>query len=190
MFMADGVTTHPSDRLADLGASWGWLLAFAILTFIVGIVIVIHPTGALSFFAILLGLQLFIGGIFRLVAAFTRAGEGHRTLFAILGIVSIIVGILCLRHVMQTIAVLGLLLGIFWVVNGLIEFFVAVAEKDVPNRGLTVVMGIIGFIVGIVVLVYPSMSLAALTWVLGLWLLVLGVLGIVGAFRARRMKTA
>ena len=44
--------------------------------------------------AVLFGVQLFVSGIFRLVMAFTDAGEGHRVAYALIGIFSFLVGIL------------------------------------------------------------------------------------------------
>jgi uncharacterized membrane protein HdeD (DUF308 family) len=46
-------------------------------------------------------------------------------------------------------------------------------------------MGLLSIVAGIVVLVYPGISLATLAVVLGLWLLVYGIMEIVLAFRLR-----
>jgi len=46
-------------------------------------------------------------------------------------------------------------------------------------------MGIIQVIAGIVVVSWPTESLTALTWLLGIWFVILGVLGIVMAFVLR-----
>jgi uncharacterized membrane protein HdeD (DUF308 family) len=46
-------------------------------------------------------------------------------------------------------------------------------------------MGLLSIVAGIVVLVYPAISLATLAIVLGFWLLVFGIMEIVAAFRLR-----
>jgi uncharacterized membrane protein HdeD (DUF308 family) len=46
-------------------------------------------------------------------------------------------------------------------------------------------MGLLSVVAGIVVLVYPAISLATLAIVLGFWLLVFGVMEIVAAFWLR-----
>jgi uncharacterized membrane protein HdeD (DUF308 family) len=55
----------------------------------------------------------------------------------------------------------------------------------VPGRGWTGVMGAISVVAGLLVLVYPAISLLTLVIVLSVWLLVLGVMEITLAFRAR-----
>ena len=51
-------------------------------------------------------------------------------------------------------------------------------------------MGLLSVVAGIVVLVYPGISLATLAVVLGFWLLVLGVMEVVLAFRLRSVGQA
>ncbi len=59
-----------------------------------------------------------MGGIFRLVMAFSGEAEGHRVAYTLLGLLSILLGILALRHIFQTVAALALILGIFWLIMG------------------------------------------------------------------------
>ena len=100
---------------------------------------------------------------------------------------SILVGILCLRHIFQTVAVLALILGIYWVIVGTLEFFSGVFVKDLPHRGWTIFIGALGFIAGLVVLFQPAISLATLAWVLGIWLIVYGAVEIVVSFGVRKL---
>jgi uncharacterized membrane protein HdeD (DUF308 family) len=106
-------------------------------------------------------------------------------LLALLGVLSFIVGLYALRNVLVTIAALALLLGIFWIVNGAMEVFTALSHRGMQGRGWTIFMGLLGVVAGVVVLVYPGLSLATLAVVLGFWLLVYGVMEFVLAFRLR-----
>lgn len=179
------------DVLGKVGESWGWVLAFSILTLVLGVMVMAWPHATVKLVALLFGLQLLIGGIFALVRAFTNSGEGSRVLLAVLGVLGILVGIFVLRHLFQTVVILVVLLGVYWVIHGIIEFFVAVDHKGAPGRGVSVVMGILSFIAGVIVLSWPAPTLLVLVWVLGIWLVVYGLIGIVGAFMVRRtVKTA
>ena len=51
-------------------------------------------------------------------------------------------------------------------------------------------MGILSFIAGIIVLSWPAPTLLVLVWVLGIWLVAYGLIGIVGAFMVRRAVKA
>ena len=103
--------SDPIDMMTTFGRSWGWILFFGIMTLIAGILTVAWPGRTVLVIAVLFGLQLFIGGIFRLVIAFTDEAAGHRVAYTLIGIFAIVVGILCLRHIFQTVAALALILG-------------------------------------------------------------------------------
>jgi uncharacterized membrane protein HdeD (DUF308 family) len=124
--------------------------------------------------AILFGVQLIIAGIFRFVAAFATedASGGTRVLLALLGVLSVIIGLWAVRHVLLTLLALVVLLGIFWVVNGAIELFTALSHRGMPERGWTAAMAVLSILAGIIVLIYPGESLLTLSIVLGIWLLV------------------
>ena len=184
--MATPQSDDPRDALGRLGESWGWVLTFAILTLVLGIIVVAWPHATVKLVAFLFGLQLFVGGVFALVRMFTRSGEGSRALFAVLGILGILVGIFVLRHLFETVVILVVLLGVYWVLHGIIELIVALDHKGMPGRGVNIVMGLLGFVAGVVVLSWPAPTLLVLVWVLGLWLIVYGLIGIAGAFMVRR----
>jgi uncharacterized membrane protein HdeD (DUF308 family) len=178
---------EPADMLARLGRHWGWILAYGIITLLAGIAVLAWPGETLLVIAVLFGIQLIVSGVFRFVAAFasTDITGGTRVLLALLGVLSVIVGLWAVRHVLLTLLALVLLLGIFWVVNGAIEIFTALSQREMPERGWTVGMGILSVIAGIVVLAYPGLSLVSLAVILGIWLVVFGAMEMVAAFRVR-----
>jgi uncharacterized membrane protein HdeD (DUF308 family) len=53
------------------------------------------------------------------------------------------------------------------------------------GRGWTIFMGLLSVVAGVVVLVYPGISLVTLAVVLGVWLLVFGAMEVGLAFRLR-----
>lgn len=176
-----------ADMLAGVGRHWGWVLTFGIITLLAGLLTLAWPGRTIVVVAVLFGIQLIVAGIFRFVTALAADEEsgGTRALLALLGVLSFIVGLYAVRHVLITIAALALLLGIFWIVNGAVETFTALSHKHMQGRGWTIVMGLLSVAAGVVVLVYPAISLAVLAVVLGFWLLVYGIMEIVLAFRLR-----
>ena len=178
-----------ADMLARLGRHWARVLSFGIITLLAGIIVLVWPGATLLVIAVVFGAQLVIAGIFRFVAAFATedVSGGTRVLLALLGVISVIIGLWAVRHVLVTLLALVLLLGIFWVINGAIELFTAFSHRGMPDRGWTAAMGALSVLAGIVVLVYPRETLLILSVILGIWLLVFGVMEIVGAFRLRRL---
>jgi len=176
-----------ADVLARVGRHWGWMMAFGIISLLAGVAVLAWPGRTLVVVAVLFGIQLVVTGIFRFVAAFASEDltGGTRVLLAVLGVLSLIIGLYAVRHVLVTLLALALLLGIYWIVNGAVELFMALSARGVPGGGWTVVMGVISVLAGLLVLVYPAISLLTLVVVLGVWLLVLGLMEITLAIRAR-----
>ncbi|MFG2343594.1 HdeD family acid-resistance protein [Streptomyces phaeochromogenes] len=165
----------PGAVLAKLGRSWTWVLGSAIATLVPGILILVWPDGTLHVVAVLLGLYLLVTGAFRFVETFAREEHGERLPGLLLAVLYVLGGVLCLRNPLQTIAALSLIVGIVWVVSGILTLYTALAARDLPHRGFVLGIAVIGIVAGIVVLALPSESARALTRLLGLWLVLLGV---------------
>ena len=180
----------PADMVARVGRHWGWVLGFGIVTFVLGILALAWPGRTLIAVAVVFGAQLVVMGIFRFVSAFASADltGGTRVLLALLGVLSLIIGLYAVRHILITLLALGLLLGIFWVVSGVIELFNALQHKTMGSRGWTAVMGVLSIVAGLVLLAYPGLSLLTLALLLSVWLLVLGLMEITLALRLRSAR--
>jgi len=180
---------EPTDLISQVGRHWGWVLAYGILTVLAGVAVLAWPSETLLVIAVLFGVQLIISGIFRFVGALASDDltGGTRVMLALLGVLSIIIGLWAVRHAVLTLVALIVFLGIFWVINGLIEIFTALSHRDMPDRGWSVLMGVLSAIAGIIVLAYPGLTLVGLAVILGIWLLVFGIMEIVAAFRLRRL---
>ncbi len=187
--MAAGISGDPADLVARVGRHWGWVLAFGIITALIGIVALAWPGRTLLVVAVLFGIQLIAMGIFRFAAAFASddATGGTRVLLALLGVLSLIIGLYAVRHVLITLLALALLLGIFWIISGAMELFTALAHREMRHRGWTALMGVVSVLAGAVVLAYPGISLLVLAVVLSIWLLIFGAMQIVLAFRIRAL---
>jgi len=187
-----GTMTHATwpdgaDVVARVGRHWGWMMTFGVISLLAGVAVLAWPGRTLIVVAVLFGIQLVVTGIFRFVAAFASEDltGGIRVLLAVLGMLSLIVGLYAVRHVLVTLLALALLFGIYWIINGAVELFMALSARGVPGRGWSGVMGAISVVAGLLVLVYPAISLLTLVIVLSVWLLVLGVMEITLAFRSR-----
>jgi uncharacterized membrane protein HdeD (DUF308 family) len=175
--------------VAQLGRHWGWVFGYGVLTLIAGVAVLAWPGETLLVIAVLFGIQLIVSGIFRFVAALASDDltGGTRVLLALLGVLSIIIGLWAVRHVVLTLLALTVFLGIYWIVNGVIEIFTALSHREMPSRGWAVVMGILSAIAGIIVLAYPGLTLLGLAVILGIWLLMFGILEMISAFRLRAL---
>jgi uncharacterized membrane protein HdeD (DUF308 family) len=169
-----------------LGRSRGVRIALGVVTMVAGALILAWPGSTLLAVAVLLGIQLIVAGIARVVTAFTFDADSvaGRILFLLLGVLLVIVGILCLRAPLQTIAILVLLFGLSTIVSGALELF----HGFTGGGGWAIASGIISILIGIIVLSYPVGSVSTMIWLFGLSLMVVGLTGIVGAFTPSRSR--
>lgn len=191
MANAEGAALRTEDRdiLRIIGKSWGWVLFFGVVTLALGILVVARPKDTIYAFAVLIGIWLFVAGLFRMVTAIadTRDTGGTRLLMAILGLLSVVVGVLFLRHTEETVTTLAFLIGLFWVVGGLIEFFTAYGDDGSPARGFRIGMGVLAFAAGVVTLVVPHLTLNVLAVIMGIWLILYGVLEVALSLQLRHL---
>jgi uncharacterized membrane protein HdeD (DUF308 family) len=184
----EGSSTDVHKQVSRMGSSWWWPLIFGVISLVAGVLALAWPGPTLLVLAVLFGIELIVWGIFRLVGALTfgEAGAGARTLWAILGILSLVLGFYALRHIEITVLALGLLLGIFWLVDGIGLLISAVEHRDMPGRGWSIFSGILGIIAGLILLVWPVISVLTLAILVGIWLIVVGIMQINVAVQLRR----
>lgn len=178
----------PQDVLAGVGGSWLWGLTYAVLTLAAGVVMLVWPRETAHVVAVIFGLQLLVVGLYRFVAAFALpAGAGSRLLSVLMGAAAVLAGVLCLRNPLQTVAALSLIVGVFWLLTGLVSAYLALADRDRPHRALLCGAGLLGVVAGIVVLSSPVQSAVALARLLGLWLVLIGVMELVLALALKAL---
>ena len=86
-------------------------------------------------------------------------------------------------------AVLGFIVGIFWTVGGVSELFHGFSANDDGSvNWLTVVLGLIGTIIGVLCLVYPSLSLSIICVIVGLGMIVYGIVEMAASLQVRKAQ--
>jgi uncharacterized membrane protein HdeD (DUF308 family) len=152
------------------------------------VLILVWPDAAVVTVAIIVGIHLIVAGIVRAVTAVTRdAGNAAlRALYLVLGLLLVAAGLLCLRSPFHATALLVVLFGLSWLVNGGIELFHGLTG----GGGWTAVSGAVSLAAGVVVLAYPAPSARAMVWLFGLALVAIGltivVAAVAGGVRPRR----
>jgi uncharacterized membrane protein HdeD (DUF308 family) len=184
-----GVTDAEARQIVGtLGKHWGVVLSFGIVIAGLGIAVMAWPDATITVLAVLLGISLLVSGIFSLVGSFTQPDQqtSSRVMMAISGALSIVLGFIAFQGITQATAILALVVGVGWLVRGIFELVAGLGAKGVPGRGLVITIGVLSIAAGAAVLLWPSITLTALAWISGLWLLILGLLQIVASFGLRR----
>ena len=168
-----------------LAASWQATVILGALTLILGIVVSFHPTGSLNVVAVLLGILMILSGIFHLIRVFDPE-EIHRVWLGIAGLMFIVVGVILIRHLHLTRAIIGLVIGLTWIVQGIAALIGGISSDAREGRAWWIAFGVISLIAGIVVAATPASSLNVLAVLLGIWFIIMGIFEIIGGFMLRR----
>jgi uncharacterized membrane protein HdeD (DUF308 family) len=176
----------------DLTDLWGLVLAYGLMTLGIGLVLAVWPGETLTVLTVLLGLQLIIGGSVRVFLALASASlqGGARWLVAAIGVAAVVVGVLCLMEPLRTLEVIGILIGVFWIVAGLGDLASAFVSGTRGERIWDVVKGVISLGAGIFLVANPEVSLAFLVLISCIWLIGYGLILVVEAFRLRSARHA
>jgi uncharacterized membrane protein HdeD (DUF308 family) len=172
-----------------MAQSWQATVILGMVTLFLGLIVSFHPAGSLKVVAILVGLLMILSGIFHLVRLF-GPGEAHRVWLGVTGLLFIVIGVVLIRDLHLTTALLGLYVGITWIVQGVTALIGSVGGGAREGRGWWIVFGVISLIAGIVVTATPVTSITVLALLLGIWFIVIGVLEIIGGLMLRRAAGA
>ncbi len=185
---SDGYDAEPTPS-AMMAGSWQAGLLLGALTLILGIIVAFHPTGSLNVIAVLLGIMMLLSGLFHLVRVLDPR-ERHRVWLGITGLLFIVIGVILIRHLHLTLAIIGLVIGITWVVQGLTAFIGGIAGGVREGRAWWIFFGAVSLIAGIVVVAAPVSSLNVLAVLFGIWFAVMGIMEIIGGFLLRHSLRA
>ena len=167
-------------------AATGWqaMVFVGVVTAILGLIIALHPGGSLNVIAVLLGVLLVVSGIFDLVRMLDRS-EAHRVWLGIAGLLLVVIGVVLIRHLDLTVALVGLVIGISWIVQGLAALVTGFSGGPGERRGWWFFFGLISLIAGIVVIAVPTTSVTVLAVLVGIWFIITGLMQIIGGFMQR-----
>jgi uncharacterized membrane protein HdeD (DUF308 family) len=167
--MANGWTPAAGSSTAQhpvthVGGSPAVVVAEGGLGALFGVVVLAWPGPTATVLAALFAAQLFVTGAVQLVAASSGAvGTGDRVLSCGLATLSLLIGLLCLRAPLQTPLMLGLLMGIMWVLGGAIRVGQGVLAPRGAPRGWRFASGVLWLLAGGLALDYPGAGLVAVT---------------------------
>jgi uncharacterized membrane protein HdeD (DUF308 family) len=90
-----------------------------------------------------------------------------------------------IRHMHFSLAVIGLVIGVTWVLQGVALLALALLIRPGGHAGWTAFFGLVSLIAGIVVMAAPAVSVATLTSLVGAWFVIMGLLEMLGALLSR-----
>ena len=184
--MTTGPTTYTGAE--ETPFPWWLVLLEGIFSAIFGLLLLVAPGATLIFLFQVLGFYLLIAGILRIVSIFLDASLWGWKL--VVGILGIIAGIVVLQHPLWSAVVVPMwivyLVGFLAIVQGILGVVLAF-QGGGWGAGI---LGVLGFIFGLILVANPFIGVLALPFVLGGFMLGGGIVAIVMSFRMRSGRTA
>lgn len=166
---------------------WKSALLSGILAVILGILVLAWPGPTIVVAAIIFGAYLLVSGIAQVIFAFAlHVSAGGRVLLFISGAAALVLAVLAFRHFGDAVLLLAIWIGVGFIFRGVATAVSAISDPTLPGRAWEIFIGVISLLAGIVMLASPFESLAVLTLVVGIWLIVIGVFEVVSAFGIRK----
>ncbi|MCO6518105.1 MAG: HdeD family acid-resistance protein [Snodgrassella sp.] len=175
-----------------LSENWWMVLIRGGAALIFGLLTWFYPFISILIMVMFFGVYALIDGVLGVVIAI----NGRRThqdwwLILIWGMVSILAGIMTFFVPGITWLVLITFIAIWSLVSGILQIIAAIRlRKSIRGEGWMIVAGMLSVLVGIILFVNPVQGGIALTWVIGVYAALFGVMNIALAFRLRRFAAS
>ena len=130
---------------------WTHILVWGILSILFGIISFAWPGLTLTTLVVLFAIAVIAEGI-AIVAGAWQAKEENKNWWVMLltGMINIVAGIICIANPEITALFFVVLMGISWLITGLMEIYAAITlRKEIANEGWLALAGIISVLAGL-----------------------------------------
>jgi len=150
------------------------------------------PEATVHVIAVLFGLSLVVNG-------FVRAGillflDTYPLLYRVLGIIFGVltgfIGILCLRNLTKSVALLLIIVSLGWLLDGLAQILMAVGGPADDRGGWRIATGLIMVLGAIALLVWPKLGLGTFIFIGATVLAFAGIAAVISAIAGMRTQRA
>ena len=168
-----------------LAHNWWTLVLRGLAAVIFGILAYVWPDITFTVLVLLFGAYALWDGVFAVIGAFRTEGE-RRWVLVLEGLVGIAAGLVTFFWPgAATLAILTIMAA--WaIVTGVFEIIGAIRlRKEIEGEWFLLLSGLLSVLFGIALVIWPVAGLVAVTWMIGAYAIVFGILLIVLGFRLR-----
>jgi len=186
-----------------VGRSWGGVFALGLTSLILGIVALVWTEKTLEILGVLFLIYLIVFGIVRIVQALFVGGPGGaRVLVGLTGVIMLVLAWMVFNFseslqdatgvgklegaAIGSALLLGIFIGVAWLIAGVTQLFLAIENKGDPGRGWSIFLGILSIIAGLILIFIP-LEVTVLIWVAAIFLIIIGIVEMFNAFRLRKL---
>jgi uncharacterized membrane protein HdeD (DUF308 family) len=172
-------------EVPQIARNWWMFAVLGVICVATGIAAIVWPDITLLALGIIFGVYLLIAAIIEIIDAIFGP-PGGRAISAILGIVALIAGVICIRRPGESLLAIVIVVGVYLIAEGVIRVVRAFEVSD--GRGWAIGLGLLDAIVGIVILAWPKIGLVTLAVLFAVTMLLRGVFAIVVGFKLRSLR--
>jgi len=175
---------------AVLVGNW-WALALrGALAILFALVAFFWPGLTATVLILLFGAYVFVDGIFALIAGLRAARQQGRSAALLTeGVLNIVIAMLVFAWPEAALVALVYLIALWAIITGIALIAAGIALIRHSGEWLLVLGGIPSILLGIVLFIEPEAGVIALSWWLGIYALLFGILLLSAAFRIRYHPT-
>lgn len=174
----------------NLSKHWGAILTRGIIAILFAILLVTATGFTLSVLILLLGLYFFLDGLVSIIGSFIAAAHHKKWWLLMLeGIISLAAGVFVFVWPELTLVILIYIVAFWAIITGIFEFvasFWATWASD--GKIFLGVAGVLSFILGVAILLYPGISLIAMIWLSAIYNFVAGLAFVIFAIKLKAKK--
>jgi uncharacterized membrane protein HdeD (DUF308 family) len=174
-----------ASEVPQIGRNWWLFVVLGVICLITGILAIVWPDITLLTLGLFAGVYLMITAIMEIIDA-VIGDPGGRALSAILGIVSLIAGLIFIRRPGESLLAIVMVAGIFLIAEGVIRIVRAFASTG--KRWWGIAAGAVDAIIGIIILSWPGIGLVTVAVFFAVTMVVRGALAIVVGLKLRSLQ--
>lgn len=169
---------HPAG--ASTGAGWGWIMAYGVVSVLLGVAAFVWPFAATYAATVVIGALLFVSGVFSIAAGLFGQGHEGRVYAVLFGVLSVIVGAVMVFEPVTGALSLTLMVTVWLAVRGVLEIVLGFRMRR--RRGLMIALGVVNLLLAAFILMtVPWSALTLPGFILGVSFLVGGITAITAA---------
>lgn len=178
----------PPAQALDLAAVFARAItAMSVITAVFGVIMLLWPSATVRVVAVIFGLWLLISGLVMMLQALAAQGSVFlRALLGVAGLLSVIIGGVCIVNGDASTKILVLFVVIGWIAHGLAYLIVGLRNKYSPSRGYYLFFGVLQLVLAALVIAWPNATVTVLVRVIGAGLLIAALFGLWAARQVRK----
>lgn len=172
-----------------LARNWWASAVRGLFALLFGMVAFVWPDITLTALVLLFGAYAFVDGLFAIISAVASAGPGRWWALLIEGLLGLAAGVLTFLWLEITALALLYLIAAWALVTGILEVFTAIRlRREMTGEWILALSGATSVLFGLILILFPGTGALAVTWLIGAYAFLFGLLLLALAFRLRALR--